>query len=299
MKHEDARNIERYLRGLLSEDERKDLEQKLAADPALQHALQHALQLQAAEIEVMQQVTAVRVAEKIKHWQHQKKKRERAFGLAGAGLAVLLLGWFFGKKDGPPAPSPAQMPIARDTVFRAIPKQQQPNSPAPQRDFSEKKAAAAPLPPKAVAEALKLADPPVFRRKLLSGETAALRRDSLLAEAEKTWSNADFARTLAQIDALAAQFPESSNRWLRLRGTVLLRDGQATAAAAVFEKIPLATPECLQADWNLLLAYLATGQPGRADFEKLWREILADKTHPAHAKARDLQKKIAPADAKH
>ncbi|MBV6440534.1 MAG: tetratricopeptide repeat protein [Haliscomenobacteraceae bacterium CHB4] len=284
MQHEYLQQAEKYVRGLMTPQEREDFEAELLRNPELKVELR----FQKAEKLVMETLGDQQLEQQMERWKKEKKTRER-YLLTGL-IAVLVLTcvvWWVMRNVSPPQDTikaaPSAAPVASDTSSG-----QAPVLPAPQAGTSEPKqrngapSGLSPLPRFALA--LELSDPPSFdefeKRNDASREDASVNQQ--LRDIESAYQQKNLEQAISLAQRLLQTDTGRSNRRKQLLGALYLQNRDLEAAIRVLESIPAPFKE--GGEWNLLLCYFALPEQHTRDFTVLYEKISRDNEHPAHDK---------------
>ena len=284
MQQEYSKLAERYVRGLMTPQEREVFIEILSRDPKLAAELR----LQKSELWVMETLSDRQLEQQMAQWDSAKKiqNRYRLAALAAFTLIVLSVWWWMYLKPDAAlntSPSPQmQMPEATDST--AIQSAPQANLPAP--DNSGANAANAQSEQR-YALAVRLSSPPVFDASAYRGseKTDSVSVGQQLQEIESACQKKELDKAIALAQRLLQTDPGRSNRRKELLGTLYVQNRDFKAAVAVFESM---SPNFREgAEWNLLLCYYALSGKNSPDFKALYETINNDHGHPAHDKLND------------
>jgi hypothetical protein len=301
--------IEAYLKGALSAEERAAVEQEIASNP--EAALE--LQLQQVELDAMEVLLEQDLRSKASRWLAEDDapppaapesappaSGKRRFPLwpavmlgAVAVLAVLIWQWKLSsglpeleeKKTEQPAvqnPDPPG-PIADDEP-PAIPSQNTPPPDTrPPAQSPEKKAVFA-------AAGSFYEDLPLSNVR--KGEPRQADEDPLAA-ATRAYEQKQFRQALTLLNEVPAG-SSYAVRALELKAHVLYQLKNYEESAKLFAEVAAKrlAPFDDRAQWNQLVCYAVLYPASKAELQALLSAILADKDHPYHEKAIELQAKL-------
>lgn len=283
MQHEYSQLAERYVRGLMTPQEREHFEAELSRNPDLGAELR----FQKAEKWVMETLGDEQMEQQMKQWDKEKKMRDRyrlaiLIAVIASGFAV----WWM-VRDGDAVQAPAEAPLSLPPVASDTTSAPPSVAPSPQAGAPEPKqlANASPgLPPGRLAGVLSRADQPTFetlgKRNGNSGENDAVILQ--LQEIETAYQQKNLEQAIVLAQRLLQTDPGRSNRRKQLLGELYLQNRDFEAAIAVFES--MAPPFRERAEWNLLLCYFAMSGKHTRDYSELYKKISDDNEHPAHDK---------------
>jgi hypothetical protein len=279
MQHEYAQLAERYVRGLMTPQQRESFEAELSRNPDLEAELR----FQKVEKLMMETLGDQQLDQQMEQWDKEIKMRDR-YRIAGL-IAVIVSGfavcWMMRGGDAAQAPVEAPIylpPVASDTTSGL------PSPQAGARESKQPDAVSPGLPAGRLAGVLRLADPPSFeafeKRNGAPGEDAAVNRQ--LREIETAYQRNNLGQAIALAQRLLQTDTGRSNRRKQLLGELHLQNRDFEAAIGVIESM---TPPFREgAEWNLLLCYFALSGKHNRDFTELYKKISDDNEHPAHDK---------------
>lgn len=283
MQHEYSQLAERYVRDLMTPQEREYFEAELSRNPDLEAELR----FQKAEKLVLETLGDEQMEQQMEQWDEGKKMRDR-YRLAVL-IAVIALGltvrWMM--RGGDAAQVPAEAPLSLPTVASDTTSGPASVAPSPQAGAPESKqpnVASPGLPPDRQAGVLSLADQPTFdafgKRNGTAGVNDAVNLQ--LQEIETAYQQKNLEQAIVLAQRLLQTDPGRSNRRKQLLGELHLQNRDFEAAIAVFES--MAPPFRERAEWNLLLCYFAMSGKHTRDYSELYKKISDDNEHPAHDK---------------
>lgn len=117
--------------------------------------------------------------------------------------------------------------------------------------------------------------------------------ESLFARAGKAYRDADLSEAIAILKKVDPGTPNYLEAWQML-GHAYFQKGQYEAAGQAFQRVmesgyPTYAEEVA---WERLLCYLAVGKTADPAFQQLFNELLNDSGHPDHKKALELQEQL-------
>ncbi len=290
--------IQKYLDGLLSDSETADLESRLAKEPELMEELKS----QQLERQVMDELVARELKERMRQWDTQLPNTSPSFfkkGLRPLWLASLLLllaaaalFWFFQKNINTQETAPAQ---EQETPAPAVAGQEPANLPAQEIDTKPPSQLPAPKNQPAYREiAQKQYDPlRAITLNLKGTGTSPDAIDEAMQSADQAYQQGDLEKAIQQTLPVVAGNPNISRLQLIL-GKLYFENGEYEKAIGVLKPISeKPTVHASEAQWNLLLAYLARYESHKNECRKLLGEILSDPSHFGYKKAQELQEASA------
>ncbi|MCS6928537.1 MAG: hypothetical protein NZM43_03475 [Saprospiraceae bacterium] len=285
--------IERYLLGLMSPQERADLEAEITRNPDLAEQLT----ARQREHEAMEYLVQERLRTQLQQWAKQHPLREPTpryrhlvfVAVASVLLLVVALYSIFG------------LPGRRETAQSSNSLPAKPPVTVPKTDISSSKEVIAAEPPESLLLptttpkrlfadlAARYTEQPQFKRTVVRNEEERLAfMDSIYLDLEEK----RFARAIQRLARVA---PEDE-RYISARhliGEVHLAKGEYEKAIP-FLRQAINTPDYLrksEAEWQLALAYLHIDDPSAA--RALLSRIRQDDTHPYRQKAIQLLAEMA------
>ena len=278
--------IERYLRGELSPEAKRDFEDRLAAD----HALREATELHQKALAAIRRGAREELKATLKNrWApgtfNPKRPVYWPFWLAG-GLLVLAGLWFWQSErqsDMPPQIPVNQLPPP-DTTHRAqAPKTPNSTPPAPQQTeelFQQ---------PNTEARKLYAANFTPYSSSELNILVRAFPENDPFSLFVKAYLAQDYKKALTQFDAQSEEDKNNENI-LFLKAMALLGDNQTSAALAILDKIcsDKTSTYLPDAQWYAGLACLKKNDVKAA--KRYFKEIVNSKNgnHPYAGQAKDL-----------
>lgn len=291
--------IEQYLTGQLSDAESTALRKALLDDAELAQAVE----LRRLEFEVSEALIAQRIRDqmqrlrsgpppdKLQNIQGQKPGARQfriPAWLIAAMLIIAAIGiyWWVVRMPGPASPAPASQPAAPPSSVDTSPASPQVNHPPTQVPPST---APNPQPARHLALAVSSYREPDF--ETLRG--AEMPGDPFGA-ALSAWQKKDWATVLTVLGNIAPNDPQfiRAQAFCAHAQFKLKRFVQAaqTFAAVSDSRIQ---PWAEEADWYLLLAWLADGRSDTAGFQSRLDRLVSDAGHPYFAEAGTLKKQLS------
>jgi hypothetical protein len=305
--------IEAYLKGALSEEERAAVEREIQNNP--EAALE--LQLQQVELDAMEVLLERDLRGKVNQWLDEDEPPPSGGGnnppappasrsgrlwiavLLGAFVVLAIVIWRMDWSD-----SAGELTPAKETPLPTGPEQPPPPSgpiaaqeepaPAERPQETQKTRPSQDRPP---ADNGMIALAGSFYEELSFGNVrkGATGAEGAypLAEAERAFAEKRFQ----QAKDLAAAVPASSSYAvsaleLIAHASYKLKDYAESAAAFAEVAATGLPPYAERAQWNQLLCYLAQYPADQDAFDAVLAELLEDKGHAYHKKARELQEKL-------
>lgn len=285
--------IEDYIKGRLPEAERKAFESEMASNPDLAEevALHEEMMQASGEPEIadfrkmMEGILAETPQPRSSKW---NKKQWWFIGLS-LFLAVVAIGtWklsdrFPPAKPVPPAakspeentepPVPPEVPIAKGKEGKPEPPKQKPGKRASPEDMDS--------PYVAIATNLYNQQPYEIRLRNIASSS---QEETLLQKAEQAYRDSSYVEV---IQLLAKPVEGYASESFKLRAHTYFRTGQFARAAENFQ--PLRTGRYkYDAEWYLLLCYLAQLPATKLQFDELAEQIIKVETHSFRVKTLNL-----------
>jgi tetratricopeptide (TPR) repeat protein len=274
--------IDAYILNRLPPGERADFEKEIRADPDLSE-----------EVNILRDAIKATGEEDIKAFRREMEAATADSGghrgsfflsmrwaLAAAAVVVLALSvWLMTRQFSGPAP---QLPIAKDQP-------QPPKQPtAPQKPPVISPPPAEKAPQKieylALAEELYV---PYDASGLRSGEPEDSVTPSDFERAVEAYNNKDWKQV---VRLLKSPTPDQLTESLKLRAHAYFQLGNFDKAAADFQQLAEKSLSYkYDAEWNLLLCYLARLPEKQAAFDQLRKRILENPEHPFYQRVREVE----------
>ncbi|HFA49793.1 MAG TPA: tetratricopeptide repeat protein [Bacteroidetes bacterium] len=291
--------MKKFLQGKLSPSEYGHLE-KMASEDAVMAEEWEVCKFQK---QVMQEITASDLRKKMAEWDAQSptkpiSTKKKPWWPMAIGAAMLLAAaiFFFTKKNEKAVPAPAVKPPKKESP--ALPPGQIKTRPEKTISPSPEKKHIQPVPTKPAPNA-PIAHADIARQHyeplstlqdLLRGNEAGA--DSLAAAllaADEAYQTGNLRQAIQRLAALAKKRPNSSRLKLVL-GRLYFESGNYRQAVQTLR--PIAEKPSIytqQAQWYLLLAYLARYDIYQKEYEKEKAAVLAVPGHFAHAKVAKIR----------
>ncbi len=297
--------IQKYLDGALSEHEMATVRKRIESEPALAGELQN----QQLERQVMDELVARKLKEKMRQWDQQLpvykpsffKKRQNLLPFLLTIVVIAACAVFFILKKITPSPAPSGQPQKTEQIppvanhgegpqeskaLDANPKNPAGN-PELQKTETRKQIAYLEIAQRHYETLPSLTFP--FRG---NGEAA----DSIsraMEAADQAYRRGDLSEATNITAALAATYPNVSRLQLILGKLYFEKKDFESAIGSLSAVSKTPTLFASEAQWNLLLAYLARYDKEKQFYKKLLREILSDPNHFGYKKALLLQEESA------
>lgn len=274
--------IEAYILNRLPPAERTAFEKEIRADPDLSE-----------EVNILRDAIKATGEEDIKAFRREMEAATAGSGgrrggifmsmrwaLAAAAIVVLALSvWLMTRQFSGPAP---QLPIAKD------------NPQPPKQPIVPQQSPVIPPPPTLKApqtsEYLALAEAlytPYDASGLRSGEPEDTITPPDFERAVEAYNNKDWRKT---VSLLKSPSPDQLTESLKLRAHAYFQLGNYDKAAADFQQLAEKSLSYkYDAEWNLLLCYLAGLPEKQAAFDQLRKRILNNPDHPFYERVREVE----------
>lgn len=303
--------IEAYLKGTLSDEEHTIVEKEIQNNP--QAALE--LQLQQVELDAMEVLLERDLRGKVNQWFDEDEppsppgsdappvppvlRPGRLWIAALLGAVVVLaavvwrMDWF---DSGNPSPADETPPPAEQLPPPSGPiiAEQEETAPAERpQEIQEIR----PVKDKSPANNGMIALAGSFYEELSFGNvrkgTTGADEEAPLTEAIKAYENKQYRQALNLLNAIPSGSSYAVSA-LELKAHALYQLKSYTESAAAFAEVAATglPPYAERAQWNQLVGYVAQYPATKTSFDALLAELLEDKGHAYHGKAKELQAKL-------